>query len=52
MKQDTKDIEVSPAGPGMTLEDLLREEARELIEKAVATELAELLGDLRNRKDP
>lgn len=37
MKQDTKDIEVSPAGPGMTLEDLLREEARELIEKAVAT---------------
>lgn len=43
MKKDTKDIEVSPAGLGMTLEDLLREGARDLIEKAVAVELSELL---------
>lgn len=43
MKKDTKDIEVSPVGLGMTLEDLLREGARDLIEKAVAMELSELL---------
>lgn len=43
MKKDTKDIEVSPVEIGMTLEDLLREGARGLIEKAVAMEVSELL---------
>jgi putative transposase len=50
MKQDTKDMEMSPARLGMTLEDLLREGARELIEKAVGAELTELLGSYENVK--
>jgi putative transposase len=48
MKEDRKDVERSPARFGMTLEDLLREGARELIEKAVGAELAELLGSYEN----
>ena len=50
MKKDTKDMEMSPARLGMTLEDLLREGARELIEKAVGAELTELLGSYANVK--
>ncbi len=51
MKKDTKDIEISPVGLGITLKDLLREGAQDLIEKAVATELAELLlGDYETVK--
>lgn len=50
MKKDTKDSAMSPARLGMTLEDLLRDGARELIEKAVGAELAELLGSYENAK--
>lgn len=48
MKKDTQDMGLSPAKLGMTLEDLLREGARDLIEQAVSVELSELLAGYEN----
>jgi putative transposase len=50
MQKDTQDVEGRPAPLGLTLEDLLRAGARDLIEQAVAAELAELLGSYENVK--
>lgn len=50
MKEDTKETGLSPAQLGVTLEDILREGARGLIEHAVAAELAEVLGSYENVK--
>lgn len=50
MKNNKQDFEMSPAPFEMTLEDLLRQGARELIEKAVGAELAELLKSYENVK--
>ena len=50
MRKDTKNGNAEQSEMGLSLEELIRRGARELIQKAIEVELRELLGDYENVK--
>ena len=48
MRKDTKNGNAEQSEMGLSLEELIRRGARELIQKAIEVELRELLGDYEN----